>query len=85
MNKINNRIETLDFLRGFALLGIILVNIIAVAQLSAPELSNDITYKKFLDFFIESKFLAIFSYLFIGFYIFMQRSEHKTGNKYVMA
>ncbi|PKI04633.1 hypothetical protein CW744_08380 [Staphylococcus xylosus] len=85
MNKLNNRIETLDFLRGFALLGIILVNIIAIAQLPAPELSNDITYKKFLDFFIESKFFAIFSYLFgIGFYIFMQRAEHKTGNKYVI-
>ncbi|MDW8543243.1 MULTISPECIES: DUF418 domain-containing protein [Staphylococcus] len=85
MNKINNRIETLDFLRGFALLGIILVNIIAIAQLPAPELSNDITYKKFLDFFIESKFFAIFSYLFgIGFYIFMQRAEHKVENKYVI-
>lgn len=85
MQKINNRIETLDFLRGFALLGIILVNIVAIANLGASDLSSDITYRKFLDFFIESKFFTIFSYLFgIGFYIFMQRAEYKIGNKYII-
>lgn len=85
MNKISKRIETLDFLRGFALLGIILVNSISIIQLGLPELSSDITYKKFLDFFIESKFFSIFSYLFgIGFYIFMQRAEDKLENKYYL-
>lgn len=85
LQKINNRIETLDFLRGFALLGIILVNIVAIANLGASDLSSDITYRKFLDFFIESKFFTIFSYLFgIGFYIFMQRAEYKIGNKYII-
>lgn len=83
LNQINTRIETLDFLRGFALIGIMLVNIVVIANIGIPESSQDITYKKFLDFFIESKFFSIFSYLFgIGFYIFMQRAEEKPGNKY---
>ncbi|WP_133171488.1 hypothetical protein [Staphylococcus capitis] len=35
--------------------------------------------------FIESKFFAIFSTLFgIGFYIFMERAEQKSQNKYLL-
>lgn len=51
LNQINTRIETLDFLRGFALIGIMLVNIVVIANIGIPESSQDITYKKFLDFF----------------------------------
>ena len=37
LNQINTRIETLDFLRGFALIGIMLVNIVVIANIGIPE------------------------------------------------
>ena len=71
LNQINTRIETLDFLRGFALIGIMLVNIVVIANIGIPESSQDITYKKFLDFFIESKFFLFFHIYLVLVFIFL--------------
>lgn len=82
----NRRIEVLDYLRGFALLGIILVNIIPLlaVQLPAPE-SADASYQRFLFLFIEGRFYTLFSFLFgVGFYLFISRAIAKGKNGYVL-
>ncbi|MGE7917113.1 DUF418 domain-containing protein [Lysinibacillus xylanilyticus] len=79
--ELNKRIDTLDYLRGFALLGIILVNIPALLWINPPETSIDITYNRFLTLFVEGKFFSIFSFLFgVGFYIFISRAMAKNNN-----
>jgi len=60
----NKRIDTLDYLRGFALLGIILVNIPSLMWIEPPELANDIAYSRLLTLFVEGKF-------FYHFFIFI--------------
>ncbi|QDQ02935.1 DUF418 domain-containing protein [Lysinibacillus fusiformis] len=75
---LNKRIHTLDYLRGFALLGIILVNIPALMWIKPPTTSVDIAYSHFLALFVEGKFFTIFSFLFgVGFYIFITRAATK--------
>ncbi|WP_221567435.1 DUF418 domain-containing protein [Alkalihalobacillus sp. TS-13] len=84
----HQRIATIDIIRGFALLGIFLVNMPA---LSAPALMYDLysvhpTYegidrwvRLLFDLFIQAKFYPMFSFLFgFGFYIFLSRVELKT-------
>ena len=79
--ELNKRIYTLDYLRGFALLGIILVNIPALMWINPPETSIDIAYNRFLILFVEGKFFSIFSFLFgVGFYIFISRAMAKNNN-----
>lgn len=79
----NNRIHILDYLRGFALLGIILVNIPSLLRIDLPQTSVDIAYSKFLTLFVEGKFFIIFSFLFgLGFYIFLTRAKAKNGKAY---
>ena len=79
--ELNKRIDTLDYLRGFALLGIILVNIPALLWINPPETSIDIAYSRFLTLFVEGKFFSIFSFLFgVGFYIFISRAMAKNNN-----
>ncbi|MFJ8517636.1 DUF418 domain-containing protein [Lysinibacillus xylanilyticus] len=79
--ELNKRIDTLDYLRGFALLGIILVNIPALMWINPPETSIDIAYNRFLTLFVEGKFFSIFSFLFgVGFYIFISRAVAKNNN-----
>ncbi|PTJ56055.1 hypothetical protein BUZ83_05690 [Staphylococcus saprophyticus] len=77
LNQINTRIETLDFLRGFALIGIMLVNIVVIANIGIPESSQDITYKKFLDFFIESKFFLFFHIYLVLVFIFLCKEQKR--------
>ncbi|MFJ7887343.1 DUF418 domain-containing protein [Lysinibacillus xylanilyticus] len=79
--ELNKRIDTLDYLRGFALLGIILVNIPALMWINPPETSIDTAYNRFLTLFVEGKFFSIFSFLFgVGFYIFISRAMAKNNN-----
>ncbi|MEW5954806.1 MAG: DUF418 domain-containing protein [Bacillota bacterium] len=81
------RIVTLDIIRGFALLGILLVN---MPLFMAPMLyvypaetqwwtkTSDILADYFITIFAEGKFYTIFSFLFgYGFYIFMERAREK--------
>lgn len=82
----NKRIEELDYIRGFALLGIILVNILALLQVNIPEShTTDASYQRFLFLFVEGRFYSIFSFLFgVGFYIFLTRARSKKQNGYVL-
>ncbi|MFJ3390549.1 DUF418 domain-containing protein [Lysinibacillus sp. NPDC086135] len=83
--ELNKRIDTLDYLRGFALLGIILVNIPALLWIKTPDTSIDIAYNRFLILFVEGKFFSIFSFLFgVGFYIFISRAMAKNNNAYLL-
>jgi len=72
-----NRIVTLDIIRGFAILGIFLVN---MPSFTGSEFmvytGTDKTIRMLFDMFIQTKFYTIFSFLFgLGFYIFMTRAE----------
>ena len=72
-----NRIDSVDALRGFALLGIIIANI--PYQFNSPvtgELDSVMTF--LFHFLVDKKFITIFSILFgFGFYIQMQRAAEK--------
>lgn len=77
------RIVTIDIIRGFALLGIFLVNMPAYHSPVYIDQHPDYTgfnywLALFFQMFIETKFYTIFSFLFgLGFYIFMSRAEQK--------
>ncbi|PLS16136.1 hypothetical protein CVD28_19040 [Bacillus sp. M6-12] len=77
------RIVTIDIIRGFALLGIFLVNMPAfhspVFLVTYPEYTGvDYWLDLFLQLFVQTKFYTMFSFLFgLGFYIFMSRAEQK--------
>lgn len=80
----NERIHSVDIIRGFAILGIFLVNWPVIAGIESRELTGvyegvDSYIRLFYDLFIQTKFYTIFSFLFgLGFYIFMTRAEEKT-------
>jgi uncharacterized membrane protein YeiB len=82
----NKRIDILDYLRGFALLGIILVNILPLLAVKAPEPGSvDAAYQRFLFLFVEGRFYTLFSFLFgVGFYIFISRANAKGKNGYLL-
>ncbi|MBD8500107.1 DUF418 domain-containing protein [Paenibacillus arenosi] len=84
--QLQQRIDILDYLRGFALLGIIFMNIISMMSPELPALnSQDAAYQRFLYLFVEGRFYSIFSFLFgIGFYIFMTRALAKGNNGYTL-
>ncbi|MEN1937566.1 DUF418 domain-containing protein [Paenibacillus sp. 102] len=85
-NITNKRIDELDYIRGFALLGIILVNILALLNIKTPDPDTiDASYQRFLYLFVEGRFFSIFSFLFgVGFYIFITRAIAKGKNGYVL-
>lgn len=86
----NERIHTLDIIRGIAILGIVLANMMhfkSLGQLNPfilvdgyqmPDgLFNQIS-SLFITFFVEGKFYPMFSLLFgLGFYIFYDRLLQK--------
>ncbi|WPS86997.1 DUF418 domain-containing protein [Brevibacillus halotolerans] len=80
------RIDTLDYVRGFALVGILLINIIAVLTIGDPIANTkDASYQRFLFLFVEGRFFTIFSFLFgVGFYLFMTRANAKGNNGYLL-
>ncbi|AKR07979.1 DUF418 domain-containing protein [Bacillus cereus] len=90
MNKTipsNNRIVSLDIIRGFALLGILFINIpaftiVTEGNYSAPQYSTlDMAVNTLISIFVTKKFFSIFSFLFgIGFYIFASRVEARGDN-----
>lgn len=77
--SLNNRIPTLDILRGISLFGILLVNIIAfyVPMPHVTDLSNwftaakDIINYQYIEIYVQSSFYPLFSILF-GYGIAMQ-------------
>ncbi|MFF2793773.1 DUF418 domain-containing protein [Lysinibacillus xylanilyticus] len=82
MNKLNSytRIDIMDYLRGFALLGVLLVNSYQVlGGFSSSELHDK------LYFIFNGKFFPILFFLFgFGCYLFMNRSKQKVNNRYLL-
>lgn len=81
----SERVETLDVLRGIALLGILLINVAAMAspadwtEVDWDELSSlDYGIEVAKVFLVEGKFYTLFSLLFgIGFALQLGRAEQK--------
>lgn len=86
--KKNERIELIDALRGFALLGILMVNMPymyePMSQMmvgAKPDASTKhIVAESFIKFFFEGKFYVIFSMLFgFGFFVFLNKGIENTN------
>ena len=80
-----NRIVALDALRGFALLGILVVNITGFSGVAAASQEwmgfVDKAVQELIQFLFVSKFFSTFTMLFgIGFAMQIARLEKKTGN-----
>jgi uncharacterized protein len=75
-----SRIDVVDALRGFALLGVLIANIpFADATIVTGKLDSLMNF--LYHFLIDKKFITIFSMLFgFGFYIQMKRAEAKNVN-----
>lgn len=80
MEPTMNRIHVIDSLRGFALLGLPFVNVLALWSvfISLSGTTSDIWMQRFLYIFVEGRFYAIFSFLFgLGLWIFYSRAQEK--------
>ena len=91
----NSRISNLDFIRGFALLGILVLNVIAFG-LPLTATTNPSTYgiDNILDWivlvvssvFFEYKMMGLFSMLFgVGIMIFLENAKKKTSKPKTLA
>ena len=99
MEKENNfartRITNLDFIRGFALLGILVINIIAFGlPLTATTNPSTFGIENTLDWmvliissvFFEFKMMGLFSMLFgVGIMIFLENAQEKTSKPKTLA
>ncbi|MCU6709821.1 DUF418 domain-containing protein [Paenibacillus sp. J5C_2022] len=85
-NSLNHRLDVLDYLRGFAMIGILFVNVILLLDIGMPEADTPgEMYQKFLYLFVEARFFSIFSFLFgVGFYLFISRANAKGNNGYLL-
>lgn len=88
----NDRLEIVDFLRGFALLGILMVNLPLMNAPFTTEMGEFTIWTDkinslatdFIRFFFTGKFYVLFSLLFgIGFYFFIKKVE--AGNKAILS
>lgn len=87
LGPVNNRIVTLDIIRGFALLGILLVNMaffntpklfLAVSDQQLFDEPVNLFVTNFIAIFASVKFVTMFSFLFgLGFLMFMERAQVK--------
>lgn len=78
-----NRIHVIDSLRGFALLGLPFVNVLALwsAYINVSGTASDFWIQRFLYIFVEGRFYAIFSFLFgLGLWIFYTRAQEKENH-----
>ncbi|WJF85438.1 DUF418 domain-containing protein [Bacillus subtilis] len=77
--SLRERVHFLDIVRGFALLGIIIVNyFLIVDSVKGFEMASDDVLHKLVSWFAEGKFVTLFSFLFgVGFMIFMDRAAQK--------
>ncbi|RAR44371.1 DUF418 domain-containing protein [Paenibacillus sp. MDMC362] len=74
------RLHFVDQFRGFALLGLPFVNVLALWLIATPETAADFWLQRGLNFFVEARFYTIFTFLFgLGFYMFLSRSALSTG------
>lgn len=80
--SIRERIHFLDVARGFAMLGIIIVNYFIIAD-SANRFATpaDDPWHRSVLWFAEGKFYTLFSFLFgVGFMVFMERAERQISH-----
>ena len=86
------RIFSIDLLRGFAVLGILLMNIRAFAgpdigYFNPPELGSDSLWNRiayyFTHIFADQKFMGLFSILFGAGIILLSRSLHERGRSII--
>ena len=82
------RVEQIDVIRGFALMGVLLVNMTMIdgTLFSSvdPGLEGiNLIFQKAIHFFAVGKFYTLFSMLFgLGFYYFMKKDEgERIGKK----
>lgn len=75
----DERIFTLDALRGFALVGIALINVRSLIGAGVPTNSAADNFVATFDmFFVQGRFYPIFAFLFgVGFFIFMRNAERR--------
>lgn len=73
-----DRVLSIDIIRGFALLGIFLVNVPVMPDAMTVDSLNNSYIKLFYDIFIQTKFYVIFSFLFgVSAYYFLRAQERK--------
>lgn len=78
----DKRIHLIDILRGFALIGILLINSTSIARM-INETQLDRQIWKFMEYGVRQRFFPIFCFLFgYGFYIFMHNAERKRLSPY---
>jgi uncharacterized protein len=86
--SLSNRIEIIDFLRGIALFGILMVNMPLMNAPATTEIGEFSLWNDQINeistwvirFFFTSKFYVLFSLLFgLGFYFFMQKASDNQG------
>ena len=89
-SKGSNRVEVIDALRGFAILGILLANIMSFSgfkflpldEIKAdPNFELDLLVYKMNAIFVDTKFYTIFSLLFgIGFYFQFNKNRNNQND-----
>ncbi|MFB9859704.1 DUF418 domain-containing protein [Salinicoccus siamensis] len=84
-----DRVHEIDAVRGFALFGILMMNIMSFA---GPQMENQLTFDAsdiytgsnsviilLINIFVTANFYTMFSFLFgLGFYIFLSRAKNRT-------
>lgn len=77
--SLKERVHFLDIVRGFALLGIILVNyFLIVDSAKGFDMGSNDVFHNIVNWFASGKFVTLFSFLFgVGFMIFMDRAAQK--------
>ncbi|MGO0690441.1 DUF418 domain-containing protein [Bacillus paralicheniformis] len=80
--SLRERVHFLDIVRGFALLGVIIVNyFLIVDSVKGFEMTSDDVLHNLVSWFAEGKFVTLFSFLFgVGFMIFMDRAAQKVDS-----
>ncbi|TDL32876.1 DUF418 domain-containing protein [Jeotgalibacillus sp. S-D1] len=77
------RMNVIDLIRGFALIGLPFVNVLALwrTNVNLSGTQQDILVQRFLYLFVEGRFYAIFSFLLgLGFWIFLSRAKEKSDH-----
>lgn len=77
--SLRERVHFLDIVRGFAMLGIIIVNyFLIVDSVKGFEMASDDVLHNLVSLFADGKFVTLFSFLFgVGFMIFMDRAAQR--------
>lgn len=79
---LKERVHFLDIVRGFAMLGIIIVNyFLIVDSVKGFDMASVDILHNLVSWFAEGKFVTLFSFLFgVGFMIFMDRAAQRFEN-----